>query len=60
MVRIVGGKAFRPVKKCMDSGVRQHWHPVHRRFQNGFEVVEIFGKLIKFKAFGNARHAPWL
>ena len=60
MVGIIWGKAFWPVKEGVDARLAQHRHAVHCRFENGFEMVEILGQLVKFETVGDACHAPWL
>ena len=57
-IGIVGRKAFWPIEERVNSGLGQHRHPVHRRLQDWFKMVEILGQLIELKAFRDAVHAP--
>ena len=60
MIGIIRRKAFWPVEKGVNSRFAKHRHAVDSHFQNGFEMIEIFGKLVEFKIFWNACHCPRL
>ena len=58
VIGVVGGEAFGTIEKGMDTGALQQRHTVDRLFQDGFEMVEILGQLVKAETGGNAVHAP--
>ena len=60
MIGVVRGKAFRSVKERVNPCFAQYRHAVDGLFQNGFEMIEILGQLVKFEIFWDAVHRPWL
>ena len=59
-VGIVRRKAFRPVEECLDAGGFENRHSCDRAFENRFEMVEVFRKLIEFEIFRYAFKRPRL
>ncbi len=60
MVGVVGRERFRPVEERVYARFRQHGHPRHCLFQNGFEMVEIFRQLVEAEIVGNVVQTPRL
>ena len=59
-VGIVRREAFRSIEECLDASGFENRHSCDCAFENRFEMVEIFGKLIEFEVFGYAFERPRL
>ena len=54
MIGIVRCKTFRAIEERVNTRLGQSRKTVHRLFENGFEMVEVFGQLIKAEIVWNA------